>query len=636
MMCHLLLVAVDLRRLRKWCWLLPSLGSRNWATILLLVLAALLGAASAGAQHTVTMAGGHFVVDGKPVQIISGEMHYARIPPELWRDRLLKARAMGLNSVTVYAFWNVHEPSPGQWNFSGQYDVARFIRLAREVGLYVILRPGPYTCAEWSYGGYPAWLLRDPKMQVRTTYPPFLKAASDYIDHLAEQLRPLLWTNGGPIIAVQVENEYGSFGKDSRYVEAIHQMEVRAGLGHVVMYTGDGPGLWSGTLPELPAAIDIGPGDAQDGFAKLLQFRPHQSLLYAAEFYPGWFDSWGKPHAIGAPLVEQLKDLDWILSHGYSVSLYMFHGGTDWGFMNGANATKNSYDPQTTSYDYGAPLDEAGNSTPNYYALRDLFAKYQGSTKLPPVPASVPLIAVAAFSLARSASLWNNLPTPKRSFDPMSFESLGVNTGYVLYRTHVSGPAEGPLEIGGARDYAVVYLNGKQVAVLDRRLNQHQVSLKIDAPSAQLDILVEDSGRINYGGQFPDDRKGLIFPVTFNGGPLRGWENYPLLMTSPDVEQWKRSEVGGPAFHAGTFRLSTVGDTYLDVSALGKGLLWVNDHAIGRIWNIGPQQSDYIPACWLHQGANRVLVFDLEDEHQAQVVGRREHLYALHERQQPK
>jgi beta-galactosidase len=601
------------------------------------VLAAIFGMQSANAgnssatRHTVTVSNGHFVLDGKPVQIISGEMHYPRIPQPYWRDRLLKEKAMGLNAVTVYAFWNVHEPHPGQWDFSGQYDVAQFIRTAQQVGLYVILRPGPYVCGEWSFGGYPNWLLKDPKIQVRTLDPEFMHAAQTYMNHLGQQLKPLLWTNGGPIIAVQVENEYGSYGKDKAYLEAIKQVDINAGLGSVVLYTGDGPGLWNGTLPELPAAIDIGPGDAQPGFAELLKFRPNSPLMYAAEFYPGWFDQWGKAHTTGAPIAEQLKDLDWILSHGYSVSLYMFHGGTDWGFMNGANASGSTFEPQTTSYDYAAPLDEAGNPTPNYYALRDLFQKFQPSVKLPAVPASVPLISISPFRLTRSASLWNNLPAPRHSVDPLHFEDFEMETGYLLYRTHLHGPVKGTLDIGGARDYAVVYLDGRQIATLDRRLGQHETVLDVNAPSARLDILVEDTGRINFGHQFATDRKGLIFPVLLNGVKLQGWDNYPLRVAgNPVPPHWSTAAVSSPAFHQGTFTLSSVGDTYLDVSALGKGLLWVNGHAVGRIWNIGPQQSDYVPGCWLHKGRNIVTVFDLDEEDNPQISGKTQHVYALH------
>jgi beta-galactosidase len=542
----------------------------------------------------------------------------------------LKAKAMGLNAVTVYAFWNMHEPHPGQWDFSGQYDVAQFIRTAQQVGLYVILRPGPYVCGEWSFGGYPNWLLKDPKIQVRSLDPEYMKAAQAYMEHLGQQLKPLLWTNGGPIIAVQVENEYGSYGKDKAYLEAMKQIDINAGLGSVVLYTGDGPGLWGGTLPELPAAIDIGPGDAQDGFRELLKFRSNSQLMHAAEFYPGWFDQWGKAHSTGAPIADQLKDLNWILSHGYSVSLYMFHGGTDWGFMNGANASGKSFEPQTTSYDYAAPLDEAGNPTPNYYALRDLFQKFQPSVKLPAIPASVPLISIASFSLKRSSSLWGNLPAPRHSEDPLHFEDFEMETGYMLYRTQIHGPVKGMLDIGEAHDYAVVYLDGRQIATLDRRLGQHAANLDINGPTARLDILVEDTGRINYGHLFATDRKGLIFPVLLNGTKLQGWGNYPLRMASVPIQHWSEARTSGPAFHEGTFNLSSVGDTYLDVSALGKGLIWVNGHAVGRVWNIGPQQSDYVPGCWLHKGRNTVTVFDLEDENNSEISGKTHHVYAVH------
>lgn len=606
---------------------------RNLPAFLVLFAVSVFAGAQSRAPvtaHTVTVRDGHFVLDGKPVQIISGEMHYPRIPRPYWRDRLMKAKAMGLNAVTVYAFWNVHEPHPGQWNFSGQYDVAEFIRTAQQAGLYVILRPGPYVCAEWSFGGYPNWLLKDPSIQVRSLDPRFMRAAEDYLNHLGQQLKPLLWTNGGPIIAVQVENEYGSYGNDKAYLEAMKQANIDAGLGGVVLYTGDGPGDWNGTLPELPAAIDIGPGDAESGFAALRKFRPNSPLMYAAEFYPGWFDQWGKPHATGAPIGEQLKDLDWILSHGYSVSLYMFHGGTDWGFMNGANASGKNFEPQTTSYDYSAPLDEAGNPTPHYYALRDLFQKFQPGVKLPAVPTLMPLISVAPFKLELSSSLWSDLPTPRHSVDPLHFEDFEIETGYMLYRTRIHGPLKGSLDIGEARDYAVVYLDGRKIAMLDRRLGQHETKIDISARSARLDILVEDTGRINYGPEFAIDRKGLVSPVLLNGKSLQGWDNYPLRMGHPRAQRWSTTQIPGPAFHRGTFVLGSVGDTYLDVSKLGKGLIWVNGYAIGRIWNIGPQQSDYVPGCWLHKGRNIVTVFDLQDEDHPEISGTTHHVYAVH------
>lgn len=536
---------------------------------------------------------------------------------------------MGLNTISVYAFWNAHEPRPGEWDFSGQYDVAEFIRIAQQVGLHVILRPGPYACAEWSFGGYPAWLLQDTTMRVRTVDPAYLRAAQNYMDHLGQQLKPLLWTNGGPIIAVQVENEYGSFGNDKTYLEAVKHMIVNAGLGSVILYTADGPGLWGGSLPELPEAIDVGPGSVQSGFKKLLEFRPQSRLMYVAEYYPGWFDQWGSPHHKSAPIAQQISDLSWVLSHGYSVNLYMFHGGTDWGFLNGANDHGNSYEPQTTSYDYSAPLNEAGDPTPDYYALRKLFRQYAPGKTLPPVPPLTPLIKVAPFKLPLSASLWSNLPAPRSSKVPLDFANFDLQAGYMLYRTQIRGPVKGMLDVGAARDYDVVYLDGRRVATLDRRLNQHEATIDVLSPSARLDILVEDTGRINFGPLFPTDRKGLIFPVLLNGKPLQGWENYPLGLEHVPTLHWSNSRTPAPAFHRGTFQLRKVGDTYLNVSELGKGLLWVNGHAIGRIWNIGPQQSDYMPGCWMHLGTNTVTVFDLEDEASPEISGETSPRYAL-------
>jgi len=616
--------------LRSACRKISSLRAQSLLFVpLLALLCGALPLRAATTSRTVSVGSGHFIVNGKPVQIISGSIHYARVPRPYWRARLEMAKAMGLNAVTVYAFWNVHEPRPGHWDFSGQYDVAQFIRTAQQVGLYVILRPGPYACAEWSFGGYPAWLLKNPNMRVRTLDPAYTHAAQSYMNHLGQQLKPLLWTHGGPIIAVQIENEYGSFAKNKQYLEAVKHMVIKAGLGDAVLYTADGPGLWGGALPELPEAIDVGPGFVQSGFKQLLKFRPHSRLMYVAEYYPGWFDSWGKPHHQGAPIAEQLKDLSWILSHGYSVSLYMFHGGTDWGFLNGANASGKTYSPQTTSYDYAAPLNEAGNPTPAYYALRKLFRQYAPGHNLPPVPPQVQLIKVAPFKLPFAASLWSNLPAPHRSKSPLDFAQFDLQAGYMLYRTQIHGPVEGALDIGGARDYDIIYINGHRVGTLDRRLDQHELNIDVPGPTARLDILVEDTGRINFGPEFPTDRKGLIFPVLLNGKPLHGWENYPMPLEHAPSLHRSKAEMPAPAFHRGTFTLSKIGDTFLDVSQMGKGLLWVNGHAVGRIWHIGPQQSDYVPGCWLQKGSNTVTVFDLDKETTPEISGKTHHVYAL-------
>lgn len=307
----------------------------------------------------------------------------------------------------------------------------------------------------------------------------------------------------------------------------------------------------------------------------------------------------------------------------------MFTGGTDWGFLNGANANGKTYSPQTTSYDYSAPLNEAGDPTPDYYAFRKLFRQYAPDHKLPPVPAQTPLITVAPFGLPLTASLWNNLPAPHHSKSPLNFAQFDMQAGYMLYRTEIHGPVSGTLDIGGARDYDVVYINGHRVGTLNRMLNQHELKIDVPGPTAQLEILDEDTGRINFGSEFPDDRKGLIFPVLLNGKPLYGWENYPMPLEHVPALHWSHAETSAPAFHRGTFTLNKVGDTFLDVSQLGKGLLWVNGHAVGRIWHIGPQQSDYVPGCWLHKGTNTITVFDLDKETNPEISGKTHHVYAL-------
>jgi len=398
-------------------------------------------------KHTFGIDGRTFVLDGKPFQIISGEMHYERIPPEYWHDRLKKARAMGLNTISTYVFWNVHEPKPGVYDFAGQYDVAAFIRAAQQEGLYVILRPGPYSCAEWDLGGFPAWLLADRDIVLRSSDPKFMRPAVRWLKRLGEELAPLQITRGGPIIAVQVENEYGSFDKDKEYLAAIRDTLSSAGLGEAMLYTADGPEeLPNGTLPNLPAVANFGPGEATQAFKALAAFRPGQPLM-AGEYWDGWFDAWGRKHA-ATDALQQEKELDWILGQGYSINLYMFHGGTSFGFMNGANFDK-SYLPQTTSYDYDAPLDESGRPTKKYFAFREIIAKHRPEVTLPPVPASEPTISIPPISLSEVTPLWENLGTPIMSDVPKPMEALGQSYGYILYRAHVAGPVQGKSDICG-------------------------------------------------------------------------------------------------------------------------------------------------------------------------------------------
>ena len=333
-------------------------------------------------KHGLSVGQGQFLLDGKPFRIVSGEMHYPRIPREYWHERLKMAKAMGLNAVTAYVFWNVHERVPGKYDFGGQYDVAEFVRAAQAEGLYVILRPGPYVCAEWEFGGFPAWLLKDPTTVVRGRDPKYLEPAKRWLHRLGQELAPLQYAHGGPIIAVQVENEYGSFDADHAYMEDIRHTLIDSGFDNALLYTADGADyVTNGSLPDLPVAINFGTGDAPAEFAKLHKLRP-QGPFMNGEYWDGWFDHWGDKHNT-PDAKKQIADLEWMLGQGYSISLYMFHGGTSFGWMNGANWDKGEYQPDVTSYDYDVGLDESGRPTPKYFAFRDLIAKVTGVT--PPV-----------------------------------------------------------------------------------------------------------------------------------------------------------------------------------------------------------------------------------------------------------
>jgi beta-galactosidase len=561
--------------------------------------------------QALSVSGTQFLLHGRSYQVISGAMHYARIPREYWLDRLRKARGMGLNTIETYVFWNLHEPRPGAFDFSGDLDVAHYVRLAQQQGLNVILRPGPYICSEWDLGGLPSWLWRDPHIRIRTKDPKFLEAADRYLMRVGSELSPLQASRGGPILMVQIENEYGSFGSDKEYLAHIRDTLVRAGFGESVLYTADGPAeLAQGTLPDTLAVANFGPGEAQPAFAALGRFEPGKPLM-SGEYWDGWFDSWGGAHARTNTALE-IADLGWMLGQGYSVNLYMFHGGTTFGFMNGANLnqdTHGSYAPQTTSYDYDAPLDEAGRPTKKYFAFRDVIARTTGA-ELPDLPKPLPMIRIPEFHLRRSASLWTNLPDPMAAEQPQPMESYGQAYGYVLYRAHLRGPSSGELRFADLHDYASVYLDRKLVGELDRRLDQKALPIRIRGRDAVLDVLVENLGRINFGPHLEDDRKGIEGPVTFAGNKVKGWKIYPLPMSSPaGVKAWG-PDAAGLAFHRGQFTLAAVGDTFLDVRSVGMGVVWVNGHNLGRAWSIGPQETLFVPSPWLKIGENEVVVFD--------------------------
>jgi beta-galactosidase len=562
------------------------------------------------ASRRLTIANGHFEFGGAPLQIVSGEMHYPRVPREYWRDRMRKARAMGLNTITTYVFWNLHEPKPGVFDFSGNLDVAAYLRTAQEEGLHVILRPGPYVCAEWDLGGLPAWLLADRSIVLRSADEKFLAPAERFLKRLGKELAPLQSTRGGPIIAVQVENEYGSFDNDKVYMGRIRDAIVAAGLNEALLYTADGPSqLPAGTLPDLPAVVNFGPGGAQQAFTALHAFRPDGPLM-SGEYWAGWFDQWGQAHARtnGA---QQAREIDWMLGQGGSVSLYMFHGGTTFGFMNGANLDR-TYRPQTSSYDYDSALDESGRPTPKYALFRDAIAKHFPALTLPDVPASPSPIAVPRFDLAESAALWPAVGRPVHSETIKTMEDVGQSYGYILYRTIIQGPKQGELVLTELHDYAVIFVNQQRVAVLDRRLNQNRTTIDLPAGPATLDILVENTGRINFKKDLRNERKGITESATLGGQALGGWDIYPLPMTDLSSAKFgKASTSASPAFYRGRFDVTAPADTFLDLRGWEKGTVWVNGHQLGRFWNIGPQQTLYVPGPWLRRGANEIVVFDL-------------------------
>jgi beta-galactosidase len=625
-------VGADIRSMRQ------RYAMRSTIAIAIALLALLpIGVPAADTTPHFAIQGEHFLLDGTPYVIRAGEMHYPRIPHEHWRDRLRKAHAMGLNTILTYVFWNQHEPEPGQWDFSGDRDVAAFVRTAREEGLNVVLRPGPYVCAEDDFGGFPAWLLRTPGLRVRSIDPRFLAASARYFKRIAQELAPLQSTRGGPILMVQVENEYGSYDSDHDYMQAIKRQIVDAGF-DAPLFTADGPQprmLERGTLPDVTPVINVdgSPEDIERAFQVLAKFRQNIPRM-VGEYYPGWFDHWGEQHHTrGAE--QSAKAIDWMLAHDISFSLYMFHGGTNFGFMAGANYnSKEPYQPDATSYDYDAPVDEAGHPTPKYFALREAIRKHlpAGET-LPEVPANiVETIAIPRFELRESAALLEMLTMlgkPVESELPRSMEELGQNYGFVLYRKRLDRALNGRLRIDEVRDYAMVLADGAILGTLDRRRGEKEmpVALKSDAT---LDLLVENMGRINFAPKLVDEHKGITHTIALSGDDeITGWQMWPLPLD--DLAQLKfrhNAKRRAPAFWRASFDLGKTADTFLDTRGWGKGHVWVNGHHLGRYWKIGPQQTLYLPAPWLRKGRNEVIVLELEDGTQHSLQGLTAPVYA--------
>ncbi|WP_183574404.1 glycoside hydrolase family 35 protein [Mucilaginibacter sp. X5P1] len=582
--------------------------------ILSLILLLNLGLKAQEVRHTFTLGDSAFLLDGKPFQMISGEMHYPRVPREAWRARMKMAKAMGLNTIGTYVFWNLHEPQKGKFDFTGNNDVAEFVKIAKEEGLWVILRPSPYVCAEWEFGGYPYWLQNEKGLIVRSKEEKYLKEYETYIKEVGKQLAPLQVNHGGNILMVQIENEYGSYGSDKEYLAINQRLFKEAGFDGL-LYTCDPPAaIVDGHLPGLLPAIN-GIDDVAKVKKMISDNHGGKGPYYIAEWYPAWFDWWGTVHHT-IPAERYTGRLDSVLSAGLSINMYMFHGGTTRGFMNGANYDdSHPYEPQISSYDYDAPLDEAGNATHKFMLFRSVIAKHlpAGQT-LPPVPAAKPTIAISDIKLNRSAGLLDILPKPVLNKVPLTFEELNQDYGFVLYHTTIAGGKTGTLELNELRDYAIIIVNDKRVGVLDRRHNQNSIKLALPKGKVKLDILVENLGRINFGPYLLKNKKGITENVMFDGKEVYNWAMYilPFKQVS-NITYTNKKVADAPVIRKGTFQLSKVGDTYLDMSHWGKGVVWINGHNLGRYWSIGPQQTLYVPVEWLKKGNNDIVVLELLD-----------------------
>jgi beta-galactosidase len=579
--------------------------------------------AHSAARDTFALGKDDFLLDGKPFQLISGEMHPARIPAEYWRHRIRMAKAMGVNTIAAYIFWNFHETAEGRFDFTSPgRDIGRFLTIAQEEGLWVLLRPGPYVCAEWDFGGLPAYLLRVPDIKVRCLDPRYMAAVERYIRALASVVKPLQVTEGGPILMVQIENEYGSYGNDRNYLQRLRRIWQEAGI-QVPFYTADGATpymLEAGSLPG--AAVGLDPGSSDPEFALARRINPGVPV-FCSEIYPGWLTHWGEPWQ--HPGTDELvKDLRSLLDKRRSFNLYVIHGGTNFGFWAGANSGGKGYEPDVTSYDYDAPIDEQGRATAKYHVLRNLLASFRaGGGVLPEVPADIPAAAIPPIKLKPFASLWQNLPPPVPSVQPRPMESYGQDFAIILYQTTLIGHKSRTLTVTDVHDYATVFVDGRYIGKLDRRDGVNTIVLpQTDGPAPTLAILVEAMGRINFG-QTMIDRKGITDRVTLNGMTLMNWRVYSLPLREEFVKRLTEGKVDDRPgiFFRGTFDLAQPSDTFLDLSGYQKGLVWVNGHNLGRYWNIGPQQRLYCPAGWLNRGANEIVVLDLHQLLAAPVAG---------------
>jgi len=621
---------------------------------LLLSLLAIVPASAQKGKGTFEAGKGTFLLNGKPFVVKAAEVHYPRIPQPYWEHRIKMCKALGMNTICIYVFWNIHEQQEGQFDFTGNNDVAQFCRLAQKNGMYVIVRPGPYVCAEWEMGGLPWWLLKKKDIRLREQDPYFMERVKIFEEKVGEQLAPLTIQNGGPIIMVQVENEYGSYGEDKPYVSAIRDC-LRGIYGkELALFQCD----WSSNftkngLDDLVWTMNFGTGaNIDDQFRRLGQLRPDAPKM-CSEFWSGWFDKWGARHET-RPAKDMVEGMDEMLSKGISFSLYMTHGGTSFGHWAGANSP--GFAPDVTSYDYDAPINEWGLTTPKFFELRKMMEKYNDGKKMPAIPkAPMPIITVPKFELTEFAPLFGSVDTIFWG-SQKTFEEMDLGWGSVLYSVVLPEISTPSVLTADIHDFAQIFINGKYIGKIDRVKNEKSITLPPIKNHEQLSILVEGMGRINFGRAIKDF-KGIVGDLTITAdinniettwkpkvwihevmpdayeNALKAFTYYEKKKTQKrkvkyKVEGWfdvyDTDLAKGRGYYRGYFNLSKVGDTFLNFETWGKGQVYVNGHAMGRIWSIGPQQTLYVPGCWLKKGKNEVIVLDVVGPKEAVVWGQAE------------
>ncbi|KAI1273923.1 glycosyl hydrolases family 35-domain-containing protein [Xylaria sp. FL0933] len=592
-------------------------------SLLSLTLTAATAAVPSLAANSFGYDGAKFLLNGETYQILGGQIDPQRVPWQLWDSRLAMARAMGLNTVFSYLYWDQIEPAQGKYVTDGNNNIAAWVQKAEQQGLHVVLRVGPYICGEHEWGGFPSWLSTISNMTVRSNNPQFLGATKSYLDFLGSWLQPYFASNGGPIIMAQVENEYGFYSNDHSYTNALADL-FKDALPAVQLYTNDGSGqaIRDGSIPGVLAETDGG----FDGFGNRdTWIDPSSRGPYLdGEYYITWIDQWASNHTHQADSgnTEKIQsiqnDLSTAIKNGSSFSIYMFHGGTNWGFQNGADFG-DAYEPVTTSYDYGAPLDESGRPNDIYHALRQTITSLVSG--VPDVPSLPAVVGTDPITMTPYTSLFDQLPSATSAQFPTNMEELGQATGYILYRYTAEKDINGDLKIGdGPRDRALIYVNKQRVGLIDGTyVGPHVVSNLSLKANDQLDILVENLGRINFGGLIPDQRKGIVGNVTIGDTVLTGFDQFTLPCDTPfdfsdssPLESVSPSDP--PVWYGGSFDMGTddPSDTFLSLPGWVKGVVYVNGWNLGRYWTVGPQQQLYLPGVYLKNSNNTVAVLNLE------------------------